>query len=90
MIEALPWACVSVLLAAVLGLWGYTSSTRRDVENVRKELDEFRLKVAEQYTTNTSLERSMKTLVDAINELKVELKETRKEYHNDRRNRSNA
>ena len=81
MIETLPWVAISVLLVAMLALWGHCSTTR-------KELEDFKLKVAEQYTTNNALEKSFRTLVDAINELKVELKETRKEFHDGRRFRS--
>lgn len=80
-IDALPWAAISVILVALLGLWSHCSTTR-------KELEEFRLKVAEQYTTNTSLERACQTLVSAINELKVEMKEHRKELHDVRRFRA--
>jgi septal ring factor EnvC (AmiA/AmiB activator) len=81
MSDALPWAAVSVLLIAILALWGYTSTTRRDVEALRKDLEEFKLKVAEHYTTNTSLERACQTLVSAINELKGEMKEHREALH---------
>jgi hypothetical protein len=74
MIDALPWAAISVILVALLGLWSYCSTTR-------KELEEFKVKVAEQYTTNNSLERACQTLVSAINELKGEMKEHREALH---------
>lgn len=74
MTDALPWAAISVLLVAILALWGYCATTR-------KELEDFKLKVAEQYTTNNSLERACQTLAVAITELKVEMKEHRKELH---------
>lgn len=79
--EHLPWAAISVLLVALLALWGHCSNTRKDLE-------EFKFKVAEQYTTNNALERACQTLVSAINELKVEMKEHRKELHDVRRFRA--
>lgn len=79
--EMLPWAAVSILLLSVLGLWNYASTTRRDSESIRKELDDFKLKVAENYTTTPTMDKAISGLIVAINELKTEFKEFRNEIH---------
>lgn len=76
--DALPWAAISVLLLGVLGLWGYCSATR-------KELEDFKVKVAENYTTTPALDKAIATLAMAMNELKTELRDFRREIHNERR-----
>lgn len=75
--EFLPWAAIGVIGTALLAQWNSLLSTKKDLED-------FKVKVAEQYTTNVALDKSINTLVNAINELKVELKETRKEMHSGR------
>lgn len=74
----LPWAALGIIGTAVLGLWSYANS-------IRQRLAEFEVKVAENYTTNPAMDKAIRQLIDAINELKAELRETRREFHNDRR-----
>ena len=76
--EMLPWAAIGVLLTSVLGLWAHTSGTR-------KELEDFKVKVAENYTTTPALDKAIATLATAMNELKTELRDFRREIHNERR-----
>jgi septal ring factor EnvC (AmiA/AmiB activator) len=82
--EMLPWAAVSVLLVGVLAVWNYAVTTRRDGEEMRKELEEFKVKVAENYTTTVALDRTANTLAKAMDELKTELREFRREIHGSR------
>lgn len=76
--ELLPWAAITAICGAILGLWQHASNTRKEVED-------FKVKVAENYTTTPALDRAVGALTAAMNELKTELREFRREIHNDRR-----
>lgn len=75
--EMLPWAAISALLVGILALWSYTSATRKDLED-------FKVKVAENYTTTPTLDRTVAGLTKAMDELKAELREFRREIHAER------
>lgn len=76
--ELLPWAAITAIFGALIGLWQYTSNTRKEVED-------FKVKVAENYTTTPALDRAVAVLAKAMDELKTELREFRREIHNERR-----
>lgn len=73
----LPWAAIGVIGTAILALWAALMSTRRDLE-------EFRVKVAEDYTTTALLDKTAAVLAKSMDELKIELREFRREIHGSR------
>lgn len=73
----LPWAAIGVFGTAILALWASLMATRRDLE-------EFRVKVAEQYASTALLDKTAAILAKSMDELKNELREFRREIHGSR------
>lgn len=73
----LPWAAIGVIGTAILALWNSLLTTKKDLED-------FKVKVAETYTTTPTLDRTVAGLTKAMDELKAELREFRREIHAER------
>lgn len=70
----LPWAAIGVIGTAILTLWASLMATKRDLE-------EFRVKVAEQYASTALLDKTAAVLAKSMDELRNELREFRREIH---------